>query len=439
VSKTARSISEHLNRTQQPLMTPKGMGDLLPPHAAQRRELAGKLLKHFALAGYELVTPPLFEHASVVEEGNETVDPRDLLRFVEPETGEVAVLRPDITPQVARMVATRLTDRPTPYHLCYEGRVLHHQRGRAHKHRQITQIGLECIGIASPSGDVETIAMAAEACQGVGLKDFRIELCTSALVGSVMASIPAADRERIAECVGSKDGATLRALGRDAKLSKMNLERLETLLTHYGDLSVLASARKAFRFGGAQETLANLQAIADGLTRRGLGEKLHVDLSETRGLTYYTGASFQIFAEGPGETICSGGRYDNLLARYGRNLPATGFALDLENLQWALREAGKPFSGDTLRRLALVEPADNEAHLPRILRAHGVAVATLPAGTSDKDALAFTKSWGYAAMVVPSRGATRAHRILDGASRKFNMVDKASVPTLIEWAFANQE
>ena len=93
------------SREAGPLVTPKGMGDLLPPEAAIRRTLSLRVLHSFELHGYELVTPPVFEHAEVVERGNDTLDSRDLLRFVEPGSGEVAVLRPDITPQVARIVA----------------------------------------------------------------------------------------------------------------------------------------------------------------------------------------------------------------------------------------------------------------------------------------------------------------------------------------------
>src|SRR5215813_11987793 len=96
-------------RNSAPLVTPKGMGDLLPPEAAARRALSLRVLRTFELRGYELVLPPVFEHAEVVQRGNDALESRDLLRFVEPESGEVAVLRPDITPQIARIVATRLS------------------------------------------------------------------------------------------------------------------------------------------------------------------------------------------------------------------------------------------------------------------------------------------------------------------------------------------
>src|SRR6516225_10752605 len=140
---------------------PAGMRDLLPEEAAMRRTLARRVLDRFALHGYAVVTPPVFEFAEVLERGLGTLDPADVLRFVEPESGEVAALRPDMTPQIARMIATRLRAMPPPFRLCYEGTVLRRRSGRARKHRQIPQAGVELAGIAGPEGDLELLALAA--------------------------------------------------------------------------------------------------------------------------------------------------------------------------------------------------------------------------------------------------------------------------------------
>ncbi len=104
------------------------MRNLLPREARSRRRLARTLLDHVAFRGYALVTLPAFEIAEVMERGLGTLDPRDVLRFVEPESGQVAALRPDMTPQIARMVATRMHDMPSPIRLAYEGTVLRRRR-----------------------------------------------------------------------------------------------------------------------------------------------------------------------------------------------------------------------------------------------------------------------------------------------------------------------
>src|SRR6478672_1442202 len=118
------------------------MRDLLPEETRSRRAVARCVLDRFALWGYALVTPPAFEFADVLERGLGALDPSDVLRFVEPESGEVAALRPDMTPQIARLVATRLSTRPPPLRLAYEGTVLRRLSGRARKRRQIPQVGV---------------------------------------------------------------------------------------------------------------------------------------------------------------------------------------------------------------------------------------------------------------------------------------------------------
>src|SRR5271166_5506340 len=116
------SLQPPLPALDHPL--PAGMRDLLPEEAAARRDLSRTMLDRFALHGFALVTPPVFEFAQVLERGLGTLDPADVLRFVEPESGEVAALRPDMTPQIARMVATRLGREPRPIRLCYEGTIV---------------------------------------------------------------------------------------------------------------------------------------------------------------------------------------------------------------------------------------------------------------------------------------------------------------------------
>lgn len=440
MSKHQRAFSEHLTRSTSTLQTPKGMGDLLPPAAAAGRGLSDALLGTLGLAGYALVKPPLFEHASIVERGNETVDPRDLLRFVEPESGEVAVLRPDITPQVARIVATRLADHPGPFRLCYEGRVLRRRRGRARKHQQMTQVGVECIGIGSPTGDVEVIALASEACTAVGLKEHHIELGEATLIGSVLAEVPEDLRGRVSELMAVKDAAALRSLRRDPRIAKRSVDQLLVLLDHVGEAEpVLKSARRRFRSDHAKQALSNLQTVVSRLQTLDVTGTMGLDLAETRGLGYYTGVSFQVLATGPGEALCSGGRYDNLLARFGAAQPATGFALDVGNLQWALREAGRSFRAPGPARILLVAKDDDEAdRIARDMRRSGVGAVPAP-DRAPKRALAFARAWGYDAVLVCRGRRPTATRTGDEATCTFQQLDAAAYKALAAWAQAKED
>ena len=409
------------------------MGDLLPPEAATQRALAMRVLETFGRSGYELVTPPLFEHAEVVERGNE-IELRDLLRFVEPDSGEVAVLRPDITPQVARIVATRMTQLPAPHRLCYEGRVLRRRRGRARNHRQVLQAGVECVGLPGPAADTEVIGLAASACEAVGLSDFKIELSHGSIAQSLLDQLPAEVRETLTDCLARKDVTALQDACRFASVPKRLEQRMVSAVEHYGGLEVLRAARRSLRWEEARVALQELESICSRLADAGLGPKLAVDLGEIRGSAYYTGVRFDVLGAGPGEPIGTGGRYDNLLGRFGHPAPATGFSLSLENLQWTLRESGSPFRTDTPLRLVVAgrDSARVEAAASQI-RESGRTAATLP-HAAKRPCLAFAQAWGYDAVLMIGSGPLSAVRCNDGAKRSLRSLEANTLATLDDWA-----
>src|SRR5580693_8307969 len=203
-------MSVHAPRRPLEHPLPAGMRDLLPEEAAARRALSRKVLDRFALHGYALVTLPAFEFAEVLERGLGTLDPAEVLRFVEPESGEIAALRPDMTPQIARMVATRLRDRPLPYRLGYEGTVMRRLSGRARKQRQIPQAGVELVGIAGPEGDLELIAMVVDALGAAGLGRFTIDLGDAGVVRALLGDILTVEsRVALTTALARKDDADI--------------------------------------------------------------------------------------------------------------------------------------------------------------------------------------------------------------------------------------
>lgn len=396
------------------MQAPRGMADLLPPEAGARRTLTRRVLRSFERSGYALVTPPIIEHAEVIARGGGTLESRELVRFVEPDSGEVVVLRPDITPQIARLVASHLADHPAPVRLCYEGRVFRRQYGRARNRQQVAQAGVELIGIAGISADVEIIALAIRACEEAGLSDFRIELSDIRLVRSLLAAVPPEARDDVSAIVARKDAAQLRDLSRKGLVSDDVVDQLADLLAFYGEPRVLRDAERRFRGPEATEALHNLGAITRELTELGLGARIVFDLSETRGLSYYTGMRFSVLASGPGEALGGGGRYDDLLTRFGVSAPATGFAIDLGNLQWTLRAAGRSAhdSGE-VRVVVSGEDEKSTREIAERLRNADMIAATLlkadeaaSASTERARCLAFAQAWGYdVALVTTARGS----------------------------------
>jgi ATP phosphoribosyltransferase regulatory subunit len=304
------------------------MRDLLPEEAAARRALARKALGRFELHGYGLVTLPVFEFAEVLERGLGTLDPADVLRFVEPESGEVAALRPDMTPQIARVIATRLRDRPPPFRLAYEGTVLRRRSGRARKHRQIPQVGVELAGVAGPEGDLELLALAIESLRATGLDRFTVDVGDAGIVRALLAGRAVDEQTRLSEALARKDEAEVE----DATL--------RALLPLHGGREVIVEGTRLLAGTPAAAAARRLLALFDAAVARGLGAHLAADLGEVRGFAYYTGTLFHAYAPGTGDALGSGGRYDELLARFGFDLPAAGFALDLDRAAEALRAAG---------------------------------------------------------------------------------------------------
>ncbi len=365
---------------------PSGMRDLLPAEAASRRAVARSALERFALHGYAVVTLPAFEFADVLERGLGALDPSDIIRFVEPESGEVAALRPDMTPQIARMIATRLRDMPRPLRLSYEGTVLRRRSGRAHKHRQIPQVGVELAGVSGPEGDLELLALAADALRAAGLATFAVDLGDAGIVRALLVGAPPDVAERVTAAVAKKDDVALAEAAKDHALG--HVAELRELTKLQGGRAAIVEGQRLLRATPAREAVDRLAALFDVAERSGLASGITADLGEVRGFAYYTGPIFQILAPGTGDAIGSGGRYDELLGRFGAPLPAAGFALDLDRLTLALQVAGA--KTEQAQRVVVIGPADDA----RVAEMRGRGV-TAVACANHAIALAYARAWGF--------------------------------------------
>ncbi len=409
-----------------PLAPPVGTRDLLPPEASARRALVRKLAAVLELHGYALVTTPPFERAEIIERASEG-DPREMLRFVDPETSEVAVFRPDLTLQVARVVATRLTDRPGPHRLYYEGHVIRARRGRARRRRQIAQVGAECIGIPGSVGDAETISLASRALDAAGLAH-TIEIAIVPLVRALTASLDPARRAIVTEALGHKDQRAIELALAGASLSKPLQRALVALPQLTGDASVLLLAERTLRAVDTIGHLAQVRSLRETLDDRGLTARLRFDLGEVRGFGYYTGPSFSLLAEGPGEPLGGGGRYDDLLGRFGRSTPATGFAIDVDHLAWAITaQGGRAAESGSSPRVCIAAPSGARGAGPlEALRRAGVSVGELP-GASAADAVAYARAWSLdAAIEVHANGRASVHWI------EAHRVDRCTITELAD-------
>lgn len=365
-----------------PLALPSGMRDLLPPRAGERRALARAVMTAFQRYGYDPIVPPAFERESVLTRGLGARAQRDLVRFLDPDTGEVLALRPDMTPQIARILATRYRDVPPPLRLAYEGSVIRRPRGRSRRHRQVAQAGVECVGWSSLEADVEVIRAAVEALHAVGLDDVHVELSHASLSLALLADVPEDVRDEVADALGRRDEAAWNALLPDRPALRAELACLSSLA---GGPEVIARARAELTATRHGRALDALDEVVRALREAGLGDRLLIDLGELRGHGYYTGVFFQALCDGVGGAVASGGRYDELLGRYGAPMAATGCAIDLEALEDALTARGVSLAdGSPSRVLVAGEGAERRAEAAR-LRADGLFVCEIDA--TDEDAV----------------------------------------------------
>ncbi len=325
---------------------PTGLRDLTPDHSAHLADLSARLQAVFSSKGYRRVFLPTLERLDVVERGLSPAAMADVMKFVEPGSGELVAIRPDMTPQIARLYAARPDALPSPARLCYDGPVLRAREERAGRPREVYQSGVELLGAGGPAADAEVLVLLARSLAQVGLTEAVVEVGHARFATAILdaAKVRPADRGDALDALARKDEATLARLAAKGKGDGAARAALPALATLYGD-GALARARALSKgVPGAVAALGEVDAAIKAARRKGI-DGLAVDLGEVRGLGYYTGVTFVGHAAGAGSTVAAGGRYDELLARFGRPGPAIGFAVDLEFATQALERAGKAGRG----------------------------------------------------------------------------------------------
>lgn len=302
---------------------PPGALDLAGDAVRRRRGLQARMLERLGAAGYEEIIPPTFEYAEVfVRAGGPDVADR-LIRFLDLD-GKLLALRYDFTASVARLAATKLADRPTPLRLSYAGPVFRQDPERdGRRPREILQVGGERLGDGAVAADVEILRLALALVRCTDVQEFQVNLGHVGALQPALAALAPEERAAARRLIDRKDAAGL------AAAAPGPLAELPFILGRREALE--RAARAAGAAPGAGEAIARLRAIDAALTKE---ERRHVvyDFGEVRGLDYYTGIHFEIFVTGAGAAVGTGGRYDDLIGRFGRPLPAVGLAVDLDAL-----------------------------------------------------------------------------------------------------------
>jgi len=352
-----------MNDAPHPALLPTGMHDLLPPEAEVEAQVVARLMTTLAAHGYERVKPPLVEFEETLFAGAGAAMATATFRMMDPASHRMIGVRADMTPQIARIAATRLGAASRPLRLSYAGQVLRVVGSEIRPERQVGQVGAELIGAAGPAADVEAVAVAAEALAALGVPELSVDVTLPTLVPAVAEAygIAGARAAALRAALDHKDAATVAAVaGKAGGL-------FASLLAAAGPVTVTLAVLDRLELPPrARAERIRLGTVVDGLAAAAPELKVTVDPVENRGFEYHTGISFTFFAATArmaGE-LGRGGRYQ------AGSEPATGFTLYTDTILRTLPSAAPS------RRLLL--PFGVDRSLSQRLRETGwITVAAL--------------------------------------------------------------
>ena len=319
------------------LHTPEGVRDIYNVECGKKLALEGRIKKTFHLYGYHDIQTPVFEYFDVFRKEIGTIPSKDLYKFFDKE-GNTLALRPDITPSVARAAAKLFGEEELPVRLCYTGNTFINHSSYQGRLREVTQMGAELIGDDSVEADAEMLAMVIEALLTIGVKEFQIHVGNMEFFQSLMedANLDEEARERVIELIHNRNSFGVEDYLDSIHVNRSAKEAFVALNELTGGVENLVRAKNLAPNSQGILAVKRLERIYDILRIYGVEKYVTFDLSMTGTYGYYTGIVFRGYTYGSGDAIVKGGRYDNLLEKFGKKSPSIGFAIVVDELMNAM-------------------------------------------------------------------------------------------------------
>ena len=319
------------------LHTPEGVRDIYNVECGKKLALENRLKKTLHLFGYHDIQTPTFEYFDVFRKEIGTIPSKDLYKFFDKE-GNTLVLRPDITPSIARVAATLFGEEDLPIRLCYTGNTFINHSNNQGRLREVTQMGAELIGDDSVEADAEMLAMVIESMQAIGLKEFQLSVGHLGFFQSLIedAALDEEARERVVELINNRNYFGVEEYLDSIMVKRSSKEAFAALGNLVGGVEVLAKAKNIAPNSSGIMAVKRLEKIYDILELYGVEKFVTFDLSMTGNYGYYTGIIFRGYTFGTGDAVVKGGRYDHLLEKFGKTSASIGFAIVIDELMNAL-------------------------------------------------------------------------------------------------------
>ncbi len=403
-------------RRAQHTQLPKGAKIYLPDEAARKRAVEERLLGVFRRWGYRELVTPTYEYFDVLSPGTDHDLQERMFKMVDRESGRLLALRADITPQIARIVATRMREEPKPLRLAYVTNVFRYDEPQVGRYREFYQAGVELVGLPNPEGDAEMIAMTVEGLSALGLERFQIDVGQADFFRGLLEDLDAdeATARELRSALGRKDQSSLERTVAGLRAPAAVAELLLALPGLYGRGDVLDRAERLVKNARSEAALANLAEVYRLLRAYGLADAALLDLGEVRGFDYYSGVHFEAYVSGLGAALVGGGRYDHMLGRFGYDCPATGFAFEVGRALLAMESQGVrvDLAGPDFFIIDFTSEKTRALALSRRLRDLGAAVARDIISRPLEESLAYARQQhARVVLVIGGPGEVDADRI----------------------------
>lgn len=316
------------------LHTPEGVRDIYNIECAERKSTISRILDELHLHGNHDIETPTFEYFDIFNNDKGSAHSYEMYKFFD-RNNNTLVLRPDMTPSIARSVAKYYADEALPIRLCYEGHTFLNAPQHQGKLNETTQIGCELINDDSSAADAEMIACVVDCLKAAGLTEFQIEIGEVEFFKGLIkeAGVSADVEEKIRDYIQIKNFFGLSEYVSSLDIPENIKSVFDTFDTLFGGAEMLEKAA-SLTAGNAECNLAleRLNKVYTALSFYGYENYVGFDLSMINGYDYYTGVVFSAYTYGTGNPIVKGGRYNDLLKQYGKDAPSIGFAIQIDDL-----------------------------------------------------------------------------------------------------------
>ncbi|HZG73185.1 MAG TPA: ATP phosphoribosyltransferase regulatory subunit [Chondromyces sp.] len=311
---------------------PIGMRDTLPHIYETKQKIKDSIETEMKTWGYQFIETPALEYYETVGEASAILD-QQLFKLLD-QQGNTLVLRPDMTAPIARVAASKLLKEQIPLRLAYSANVYRAQQREGGRAAEFEQLGIENIGDGTISADAEAIALLISSLKKIGVENFRLSIGHIRFVSELFTQILGTDERAsvLQSYLYEKNYVGYREHVKELPLSSIDQQRLLNFLNLNGGEESLQAAANVIEGEAGKEAIAELDQLWELLKDYGVEQYVKFDLSLVSHMSYYTGILFEVYADGVGYPVGNGGRYNDLLEKFGRPASATGFGLRLDYL-----------------------------------------------------------------------------------------------------------